>query len=90
MNIDKNYGMKILPIEEELDLPIPMRRTRNNKVNMVDTMRAVRRQVDSLENYARSIPVEDDTRHADLVEELLRKYKEVLAAACEAHATIWR
>ena len=64
------YGLEAMSVEDEMNLPAPMKQTRNNKVKMIDQLNLVSRRVDGLINYAKRIPVHNNEVHATLVQEL--------------------
>ena len=66
---EKIWGMKPLTIDEELSLPENERRTRDNKVIIISQITSMRQMIDQIENRAKGIPVKDDPKHAELVEE---------------------
>lgn len=77
----KEYGMKSLSWDEEMALPAAAHATRNNKIKMVDDLRRIRRSVEALEDRVRTIPVEDDEHHAQLVQELSEEIEKLRIAA---------
>lgn len=74
--LDKLYGLKPYTLEDELNLPDAQRRTRNNKVFMVDCLLNMKNQCEFLKDWVRTIPEIDDERHADLVDKLAATVKE--------------
>jgi hypothetical protein len=69
-----------MSIEQEANAPEPVRQTRRNKIDMVDSCELVIRMARDLMDYAKRIPVEDDARHAQLVQELADAVKSARAA----------
>lgn len=65
-----DYGLKPMTFAEEINAPDPVRKTRNNKVSMVGDMMWIQKIAAQLERYAKSIPEDNDEKHAELVQEL--------------------
>lgn len=63
------YGLEALTLEQEMKLAPNVKRTRGNKVEIIDTCANIRKLLDTIEYRARMTPTEDDLAHADLVEE---------------------
>lgn len=57
-------------LEEELALPETVKKTRNNKVEMVHDLVFISRYADWLADRVKRIPEEDDPHHAELVQNL--------------------
>lgn len=77
----KKYGMKSLSWDEEMALPAVAHATRNNKIKMIDDLRRTKRWIEALEDRVRTIPVEDNEHHAQLVQELSEEIKKLRIAA---------
>lgn len=84
------YGMEVMSLNQELNLPEAVRKTRNNKVIMIDQLGIMRQMIDALEVRARSIPTLDSDAHADLVRQLAERihhaYTELYGAEMFGHA----
>lgn len=78
--LDKLYGLKPYTLEEELSLPDAVRRTRNNKVVMVDHLLNMKNLSESLSDWVRTIPELDDESHAGLVDKLAAAVNEAYRA----------
>ena len=68
-NYEQIYGMQRLSLDEELVLSENERHTRNNKITIIDQIDYMRKMIDQIENRAKGTPIEDDPKHAELVEE---------------------
>ena len=68
-NYEQIYGMKRLSLDEELSISDNERRTRNNKLTIIDQLDYMRKMIDQIEHRAQGTPIEDDPKHAELVEE---------------------
>ena len=82
--MERCYGLKAMSLEEEMNLPTPMKQTRNNKMKMIDQLNLVSRRVDGLINYIKLIPEENDENHAALVQELADVVDEISKAVSKA------
>ena len=74
------YGLEPLTLEQEIVLAPNAKRTRNNKIKIIDTCASIRRLLDTIEFTARTAPVLDRKEHADLVEEFYDAIKEAYKA----------
>lgn len=75
------YGLEPLTLEHEMELAPNAKRTRNNKINIIDNCASIRRLLDNIECRARMAPVLDDQEHADLVDKFRDAVDEVYKAA---------
>lgn len=75
--MERCYGLEAMSVEEEMNLPAPMKQTRNNKVKMIDQLNLISRRIDGLINYAKRIPVHNNEVHAKLVQELADAVNEI-------------
>lgn len=82
--MERCYGLEAMSIEEEMNLPAPMKQTRNNKMKMIDQLNLVSRRVDGLINYIKRIPEDNDENHAVLVQELADTVDEIKKAVSKA------
>ena len=76
----KKYGIEPLSFEEEINLPMARKKTRNNKIKMVDMCESIIKYATWLEEKAIRIPEEDDERHSEMVDRLTEKTRTVVAA----------
>lgn len=83
--MERCYGLEAMSVEEEMNLPTPMKQTRNNKMKMIDQLNLVSRRVDGLINYIKLIPEENDENHAALVQELADSVDEIKRAVSKAN-----
>lgn len=72
---EKIYGIPEMSIEEEMNLPACKKLTERNKIEMVSKCGLMRQAIDQIEFRAKKIPMEDDTRHADMVNQLAELVK---------------
>lgn len=83
------YGMEVMSLDQELNLPEAVRKTRNKKVMIIDQLGVMRQMIDALENRARSIPTLDNDAHADIVrqfaERIQRAHTELYHAEMFGH-----
>lgn len=84
------YGIKPMSLDEELALPEPVRKTRNNKCMMMDDLYGMTRTVENLLSYIRRIPEENDPSHSELVDEYRKKLHTAKAALDEAHRAYFK
>lgn len=82
---ETHYGIKGMTLAEELALPEPVRKTRNNKYMMIDDLYGMTRTVENLLSYIRRIPEENDPSHSELVDEYRKKLHTAKVALDEAH-----
>lgn len=78
------YGLEALPLEQEMALAPNVKRTRRNKIDIIDTCASIRSTIAAIEFRARRAPAEDNQKHADLVEEYRDAVKEIYKAAEKA------
>lgn len=64
------YGIKPASFEEEMNMPVAMKQTRNNKIKTIDELKWIVKMAEQMESYYKRIPEEDDQNHADLVQGL--------------------
>ena len=64
----KIYGLQPMSLEEEMNAPANIKRTRGNKIAAIDTCAFMRRTLDTIESIALNIPELDDDNHSALVE----------------------
>lgn len=73
-----------MSFEEEASMPKAAKRTRNNKIHMIDKITNIRRMLDIIEDMARDIPEKNDENHSQIVqafrENVDRAYNEVFQA----------
>lgn len=86
----KRYGLTPMTFEEEWNAPEPIRRTRANKMRMVDYCDGAIRLLEQLSRYAVTIPEKDNTEHAEAVDALTHEAKKAWMQADEAVRSIWR
>lgn len=82
--VGKDYGLKPLSLEEVLNQPENIRRTRNNKVKIIDTCDGAIRLIDTIKYRAKGAPELDDDRHSALVQELADKVEAFYKALDDA------
>lgn len=70
INFYKMYGLKPMTLKEELDAPIPIKKTRGNKVSIVNNCDEIIKVAEDLREYAKRIPEENDPSHMALVQKL--------------------
>ena len=73
----KYYGIQPMSLKEEFDLPVNKKRTRNNKIKMIDTIELAKKTLDYMETRVRHIPEVDDDVHSILVQEFREKVDEM-------------
>lgn len=83
-SVYEGYGIKPMSLEEEINLPMLQKQTRQNKIEIIDTCKHMRNLIDTLEWRAKSAPELNDVRHAALVQEMRDKVKEAYKAVEEA------
>lgn len=66
--LGNTYGLEPMTLEEEMNAPFNVKRTRENKIAAIDACAFMRRAIDTIESTARKIPERDDDRHSALVE----------------------
>lgn len=72
-NLYHIYGIKPMSFEEEASMPEAAKRTRNNKIHMIDKITNIRRMLDVIEGMARDIPEKNDENHSQIVQSLKEK-----------------
>lgn len=72
--------LKPMSLEEELNAPANVKRTRHNKLKMGGELDFMARYIEQMRNRLSQIPEEDDERHAEMVERLARLTKEAFHA----------
>ena len=82
--IYEGYGIKPMSLEEEINLPMLQKQTRQNKIEIIDTCKHMGNLIDTLEWRAKGAPELNDVRHAALVQEMRDKVKEAYKAVEEA------
>ena len=75
----KAYGVEAMPIEQEIALPEPVKQTRRNKIDMIDSCDLIIRMAQEMAEYVKRIPEDNDTNHAQLVQGLADKVKSARA-----------
>ncbi len=78
MLFTNNYGLEPMSVEAELNLPENKKKTRNNKVVIVNTCCHIIDLAECIKTRAKWIPEEDDTEHAKLVDALACEVIEAL------------
>lgn len=71
-DINEYYGLEPMTIEQEVELPKNIKRTRICKLTIKDDCESVRRLLASIEFRAKMAPELDDQAHADLMESFAR------------------
>lgn len=66
--IEKFYGLVPMTLDQELNAPDPIKRTRANKIEIIDKANHIMELAESMAHLARSIPEKNDRVHADKVE----------------------
>ena len=83
-NLYHIYGIEPMSFSEEASMPEAAKRTRNNKIYIIDKITSMRRMLDTIEGMARNIPEKDDENHSQLVQlfkkNIDRAYNEVFQA----------
>ena len=87
---EKVYGVKHYSLDDEINLPDPVKQTRRNKIKAIDKLKWIKEQTEYFERYWRSIPEEDDANHAAAVQELMDAVMKFDAVCNNIHATIWK
>ena len=82
--ICNKYGIVPLSVEEEAALSDAAKKTRQNKMHIIDLCEDMRLQLYSIENRAKSIPETDDTVQADLVADLTNLVSKMHRYGCAA------
>ena len=72
--------LKPMSLEEELNAPANVKRTRNNKLKMGGELDFMSRYIEQMRNRLSQIPEKDDERHAEMVERLAYLTKEAFHA----------
>lgn len=72
-SICERYGIKPMTLSEEAAMPPSIRRTRENKIYMIDAINLMRKQLDSMEFVVKQIPERDDDDHSQLIQKLREK-----------------
>jgi len=75
-DFSKIYGLQPMTFEEELAAPENIKRTRRNKIALVDLCNNMRHMINQIEFNAKLTPEVDNDHHSGLVEEyteLVRK-----------------
>lgn len=75
--MERCYGLETMSVEDEMNLPAPMKQTRSNKMKIIDRLSIISRRVNGLKEYAKRIPVENNESHAALVQELADAVNEI-------------
>lgn len=78
--IEKFYGLVPMTLDQELNAPDPIKRTRANKIEIVDKANWIKDLAESMTHLAKSIPEKNDKVHADKVE----KFKNFINSAYAA------
>lgn len=76
----QNYGIEMLSLEDEEKLPYKIRRTIDNKIDIVDTCDWIIIFAEQTRERARRIPMLDDEVHSAMVD----KYRKLVVDAYEA------
>lgn len=71
------YGITPLSFDEEIALPETKRKTRGNKITIIDNCENIKRYLDSIENSVRCAPELDDERHSELINEIAENIKRI-------------
>lgn len=82
--ICNKYGIMPLSVEEEAALSDTAKKTRQNKMHIIDLCEDMRLQLYSIENRAKSIPETDDAAQADLVTGLTNLVSKMHRYGCAA------
>lgn len=82
--ICNKYGIVPLSVEEEAALSDAAKKTRRNKMQIIDLCEDMRLQLYSIENRAKSIPETDDAAQADLVTDLTNLVSKMHRYGCAA------
>lgn len=64
------YGLPEISIREEMDMPGNMHQTMVNKITMIDKCNLMQQALDQIRFRAKRIPLLDDDKHADGVQEM--------------------
>lgn len=78
--IEKMYGLEPVSLEEELSLPYEKKRTRLNKIDIIDQCGFAENLLKTIKNRAKNAPELDDKKHADLMEDLKNAMHRVYVA----------
>lgn len=88
-NVFERYGIKELSVEEELYQNEFAKRTRKNKMDIIDKSEHIRGLIETIEHRARTAPELDDEKHSKLVQELMdhvnEAYNHIFAAVMVGH-----
>lgn len=79
-----DYGLRHMSLKEEANAPQNIKKTRNNKVRIIDDCNAIISMMETLRIRARSCPELDEDGHAKLVEEFASLIVDVKYKADEA------
>lgn len=74
------YGIKPMSLEEEFNQPKCAKQTRQNKMKIIDTCDSAERLLKTIRLRAKMAPELDDTKHAELVQEMTDKVNEMYKA----------
>ena len=81
---EKLYGIKSLSLDEELALSESVKRTRRNKMDIVNVCEHIKRYADSISFTAKQVPELNSADHSALVDEWKDKVLEALHALEDA------
>ena len=80
---EKYYGIELMGLVEEANLPKARKQTRNNKIKSIDELDWIIQIAKQELKYCRMIPEEDDQKHANLVQELANRIHSAYVAMDE-------
>jgi len=70
----KLYGIPDMSVQEEMALPANMRSTLSNKITMIEKCGLLQNALDQIKFRAKHIPLLDDDKHAEGVQEMTEKF----------------
>lgn len=88
--IINTYGLHPMSLEDEINQPYNAKRTRCNKIIIIDTCKHMENLIETIKYRAKMAPELNDSRHADLVQEMTDKVNEAykaIEAACNVGYT---
>ena len=88
--IINTYGLQPMSLEDEINQPYNAKRTRCNKIIIIDRCKHIEDLIEIIKYRAKMAPELNDPKHADLVQEMTDKVNEAykaIEAACNVGYT---
>ena len=76
-NLCEHYGIKNLSIEEEMNQPEFAKRTRQNKMKIIDVCDNAKNLIETIEIKVRNAPELDDQVHSEIVDDIRKEVEEM-------------